>query len=198
MGLAGWLAQAASREHIIDSILHRALARFFVNSICDRFSLALTADMVGAKKKGKIKINREKENQKEKEMEMVRTAGTRHALIARTMLAVCARFPRSPLSKSKRGDLFPLKPWKGGRMGSSCQDQAWFRVRGMAHGRSNGRARGAFSGRHSAFQTFQGPPPRLPDPQLPRARREEAIGHRAWLCPSMRDASRVRIGAAHG
>ena len=86
--------------------------------------------MVGAKKKGKIKINREKENQKEKEMEMVRTAGTRHALIARTMLAVCARFPRSPpLEEQKRRfvSVEALEGWAHGKFlpGSGMVPGSW-------------------------------------------------------------------------
>ena len=49
-----------------------------------------------------------------------------------------------------------------------------------------------FSGRHRAFQTFQGSPPRLPDPQLPRARSEEAIGAPGLALPL--DAGCIECG----
>ena len=153
--------------------------------------------MLGTKKKGKIKIKREKE--KQKEMEMVRTAGT-PALIVRTMLAVCG-FPRSPLSKSKRGDLFPLKPsrlegWAHGKfLPGSCRHGSGFV--GWAHGRSNGRARGAF------FRAAQGLPdvPGLPappsrSPASPCAERGSDWGAGPGSAPRC-GMHRVRIGAAH-
>ena len=207
-GLAGWRKQAldaSSTSSIPLSNLHCLLAepaRLFVNYIPFVTGSLSHAWWDGKKKRENRKQNGKKKKRKGKEKEEIRVLAAccvrflprrgqeTRRFVSAGALEGCTCRPRT-LEGARHVGAPEGVVWK---LGSSCQDQAWFRVRGMAHGRPNRRARGAFPGRHRAFQTFQGCAPRLPDPQLPPC--AERGSDWAGLVAEI-GMHRVRIGAAH-
>ena len=152
------------------------------------------------KKKGKIKIKREKEKPEgDGDGEDCGHTGTH-----RTNHAGCVRLPSlSPLEVQKRRfvSVEALEGWAGlgwahGKfLPGSCRHGSGFV--GWAHGRSNGQWKGTrrlFQGGTGPSRRSRAPRPAFQIPSSPVRGARKRLGRRAWLCPSMRDASSADWG----